>query len=164
MRINVKAIVRNAIIMAIYIVLTFITYPISFNGFQFRISEMLILLCFFRRDYILGLTLGCMVANISSPIPFDWAIGAAWTLLSGLLLSFCKHLFVGVLFTIAINAFGVGMELFLFCNANFWASVGLVAVGEVTVLTVAYIACMILKKRKNFYKVIDANRNLDFKF
>ncbi|HOF43397.1 MAG TPA: QueT transporter family protein, partial [Bacilli bacterium] len=49
-----KVIVRNALIASLYVVLTVIN-PFSFESIQFRISEILILLVFFRKDYFLGL-------------------------------------------------------------------------------------------------------------
>ena len=46
-----------------------ITPPInvlSFGVYQFRISEMLNFLAFYNPKYIIGVTIGCMIANLFS--------------------------------------------------------------------------------------------------
>ena len=42
--------------------------------------------------------------------------------------------------------------------------VGLVAIGEATVMIVEYIFSMIIKKRPRFYRIINANQNIGFKW
>ena len=57
-----------AIVAAIYVVLT-ITPPlnaISYGAYQFRISEMMNFLAFYNPKYIIGVTIGCMIANFFS--------------------------------------------------------------------------------------------------
>ena len=56
------------IVTAIYVVITVLLMPYSFYGIQFRISEALVLLCFYKKDYIIPLTLGCAIANLFSPM------------------------------------------------------------------------------------------------
>ena len=60
-----------AIVAAIYIVLT-ITPPLNamaYYGYQFRVSEMMNFLAFYNKKYLIGVTLGCMIANLFS---FGW--------------------------------------------------------------------------------------------
>ena len=45
------AIIYNASIAAIYVVVTLITYPISYRGIQFRFAEILMIFAFFRKEY-----------------------------------------------------------------------------------------------------------------
>ena len=57
-----------ALVAAIYVALT-ITPPlnaISYGAYQFRISEMMNFMAFYHRKYIIGVTLGCMIANLVS--------------------------------------------------------------------------------------------------
>jgi len=165
LKLTIKDISRLGIIAALYVALTFITYPISFLGIQFRVAEILVFLCFFKKDYIISLTIGCVLVNLASPIGFiDAAIGAGATLLSCLVLMFSKWLIVGVFSTTIINAFLVGFELWYFVKEPFWVSVGLVAIGEVVVLTVGYVLIMYFKKRPKLLEIIKANQNVDFKF
>lgn len=165
MKITVKDIAYNGIIAALYVILTLVTYPISFLGIQFRIAEILILLCFFRKDYCIGLTIGCFISNLFSQIGLiDAAFGTAATLLSCILIMFSKHLAIAVIFPIVFNAFIVGTELYLFVEAEFWISVGYVAIGEAVVMIVGYIIFMIFKKKSSFHKLIRSTQNVDFKF
>ncbi len=158
-----KLITRNGIIAALYVVLTFITYPFSYGAIQVRIAEIMILLCFFRKDYVIGLTIGCCLANLGSSIPFDWLFGALATLIAGLVIGFCKHLIVAIFIPIIVNGFGVGIELFLLLEMNFWISVMYVAIGEAIVMAISYIFFMIIRKRKSFYNLVRATQNIEFK-
>ena len=62
-----KRIVKTAIVAAIYAALTIGLSPISYGPVQFRLSEVLILLAFINSDYIVGLTIGCLIANLLGP-------------------------------------------------------------------------------------------------
>ncbi len=55
---------QAAIIAALYVVLTFVFLPISFGMVQFRIAELLMLLCAFLPGATPGVILGCLLANI----------------------------------------------------------------------------------------------------
>ncbi|MGT2667560.1 QueT transporter family protein [Streptococcus rifensis] len=60
-----------AMVAAIYIALT-ITPPlnaISYGAYQFRLSEMMNFTAFYNKKYIVGVTIGCMIANF---IGFGW--------------------------------------------------------------------------------------------
>jgi len=160
-------IARNAIVLAFYVGLTFMSYPFAFSGFQFRISEILILLCFFNRDYVFGITLGCFLSNFASigTMPFDFLIGTAATLLSCLVVSFSKHLGIAILFPIIFNSFIVGIEYYYFLNIKpYMLGVGMVALGESVMIIISYILCLIFMKKETMQKIIKANRNLDFKW
>ncbi len=65
-----KDVIANLMIMAVYVVLTMVTYPVSFLVVQFRIAEIMVLLVFFRKDYAFDLILGCAVACIF-PVLFN---------------------------------------------------------------------------------------------
>ena len=62
-----KRIVITAAIAALYAVTTLVIAPLSFGSYQFRISEVLVLLALFDPLYIGGLTLGCFIANMLGP-------------------------------------------------------------------------------------------------
>lgn len=73
--------VRVALVAALYVVLT-ITPPlnaISYGAYQFRVSEMLVFLAFYNRKYIIGLTAGCMIANLYSFGLIDVFVGGSQT-------------------------------------------------------------------------------------
>jgi len=166
MKITVKDIAANGIIAAVYVVLTLVTYPLSYMGVQCRIAEAMVLLCFFRKDYIVGLTLGCAIANLFSSVGLvDVAFGTAATFIALLGIMFCKHLIVACAMPIIANAFIIGLELFLFVgNEPYFLFVGTVALGEFVAIGIGYILFMVLKSNSQFLKLIRANQNLDFKF
>ncbi|MGM9873388.1 MAG: QueT transporter family protein [Bacilli bacterium] len=159
------AIVYNASIAAIYVVVTLITYPISYRGIQFRFAEILMIFCFFRKEYAFGLTIGCMISNLMSPLGIiDIAFGTIATLLSCILMMYSKHLLVAISFPVIINAILVGLELLIVFQEPFFISLLTVGLGELVVLVVGYILFMCFKKKKTCYKFLRFNQNLDFKF
>lgn len=60
--------VKISVVAAIYVVLTFAIAPISYGPIQVRISEILVLLAFYDKRYIVSLTIGCLFANMLSPL------------------------------------------------------------------------------------------------
>lgn len=66
--ISVKIIVINAMIASIYAALTLVISPIAYSEIQFRLSEIMVFLAFYNRKYIPGLIIGCIVANLFSPM------------------------------------------------------------------------------------------------
>lgn len=162
---RIETIVYNSVIATLYVVLTYATLPISYGQIQFRISEFLILLCFFRKDYIGGLVIGCAISNLLSTIGlFDVLFGTLATLLACIFIMFSKHLLLAIIFPVLTNSFIVGFELFWLLKEPFWLSVLFVAIGELTVMIISYIVLLFLRKNKKFYSLIRANQNIDFKF
>ena len=162
----VKTITFNAVVAAIYFLLTFATSPISFLGAQIRIAESLVLLCFFRRDFTVGLTLGCFLANLLSPLGVpDMIFGTLATLISCIGVSFMRQLAIATLIPVVVNAFVVGAELYFVLQEPFWLSVGTVALGEfIAVSLVGYWLFFLLGKRQEFRRLIGANRCENFLF
>ena len=75
------------IVGAAYAVLTLLLAPISFSSIQFRVSEVLCILPWFFPCASQGLFIGCIVANLLSPLGvsvFDVVFGSLATLLAGL--------------------------------------------------------------------------------
>ena len=163
----VDRIAKNGIIAALYAALTLACYPFAYGMIQFRISEFLVLLCFFRKDYTIGLTIGCAIANLFSPELFLWdvLIGTCGTLIACLGICFCKHLVVACLMPVIANAVLVGLELSVILELdNFFVCAGFVAIGEIVAMVVGYVIFTLIKHNKRFFEAIDANQNLEFKF
>ena len=160
-----QSIAANGIIAALYVILTLITYPISFEGIQFRFAEILVLLTFFRKDYTFGICLGCALANIASPLGFfDVLFGTLATLLSCVCIFFCKHLLLAVIFPVIFNGVIVGLELYWLLNEPLFISMLSVALGELVVMIVGYFIFFSFRKRPQVLKSIGALQNIDFKF
>ena len=159
-----KDIVQNGLLAALYVVLTYLMAPISFWAIQFRLSEILVLACFFEKKKIVGLTLGCFLANLVSPLGLmDIGFGTLATLLACLGIIFSKHLIIAALFPIVSNGIIVGLELYLIGEPLLF-SMGMVALGELGVMIIGYILLTIIKRNKNFFKAVRATQNVDFKF
>src|SRR5574344_353963 len=162
---TIRDICINAMIASVYFILTIITSPIAFMGVQFRIAEMLVFLCFFRKDYSIGLVIGCLLANLISPLGWpDIVFGTLATLLSCILVIFSKRMIFCVLFPTIINGLVVAAELYYVFELPYWMNVGLVALGEGVVLIVGYVIFMFLIRRKDFLSLIGANQNLEVKW
>lgn len=164
MKLNFKHIADNGLLIAAYIALTFLTYPFSYGPIQFRVAEVLIFLCFFRKDFIIGLTLGTLISNIGSFNPIDLLFGTLATIISCLIIIFSKHLIVGLFVPAIANGLIIGAELYFVLNEPLWISIGTVALGEFVVLLFGYILFMSLRKHKAFFTFIRAKQNTDFKF
>jgi len=111
---------RAAIIAALYAVLTVVTAPISYGSVQFRIAECLCILAFFYDEAVVGLTIGCVIANLFSPSSaLDVVLGSAATFVACLLSNLCYKaiknkvlsFIAGILFPIVINALVVPIAI-----------------------------------------------------
>ena len=72
-----KKIAAVGLVAASYAVITIVFGAISYGPVQFRISEMLMFLPLFGTEYILGLTMGCFIANIAGGLGLVDKIGRA---------------------------------------------------------------------------------------
>ena len=83
MKTTTKFLARSAAIAAVYASLTLILSPISFGSMQLRASEALSVLAYFSPTAVVGLAIGCAVANMWSPYGLvDIIFGSLATLLA----------------------------------------------------------------------------------
>ena len=161
---TIKTIAFNGVLAAMYTIITIVCTPFAYGPIQFRVSEILVLLCFFNKRYSIGLIIGCFLANLNSPtMTLDILFGTAATAIACVDIMFSPRLAIAVLFPIVANAFIVGWELTYF-GEPFWFSVGWVALGETVVLVAGYIFFFLLRKNETFYRLIDAKQNINFKW
>ncbi|MBS5987817.1 QueT transporter family protein [Clostridium paraputrificum] len=139
-----KRIVRTAVIAALYALLTVALAPISYGNFQFRVSEILVLLAYFDPFYIGGLTLGCFIANLLGPNgAMDVIFGTLATFISvgaiSLTAKYIKNkasLFIASLWPTIFNGIIIGWMLNVTVGAPLWITMGEVALGEFVVITI----------------------------
>ena len=84
---KVRFLALGAVIAALYAVLTYVAAAVNlaYGPVQFRFSEALTVLPVFTPAAIPGLTLGCVIANLGSPLGVvDWVFGPLATLLAAL--------------------------------------------------------------------------------
>lgn len=157
---KIKDIVRLSIVCALYVVLTLVFNFISYGNIQFRVAEILVLLCFFRRDYIIPVVLGCVISNLISPMGLiDCLFGGVATLASCVLISYMHNIFISVIFPVVINGLAIGYELFYVTDLPFLYSTITVAIGEFVVLLIGAFLFNHLKKNRNFMELINAKQN-----
>lgn len=130
----VSKLVKNAAIAAVYLVLTVIA-P-SYGAVQFRLSEVMLMLILVNTTYAPGLIVGCMIANLFSPMGIvDVIVGTFATAISIYFMSKTKNQLLATLWPSLFNGLIVGAELYFVLKFPFWASAISVAIGEFVVVT-----------------------------
>lgn len=104
--------VRTAVIAALYAALTLAVAPIAYGAVQFRISEALTILPLFCPEAIVGLTIGCFLANIPSGL-WDMFLGALATLVAATLTRVSRKWYFGIIPPVVVNAFVVPLIIIL---------------------------------------------------
>lgn len=157
----IKKVIRISVIAALYVALTLSLSWLSYGDIQFRVAEILVLLCFFRKDYCISLIIGCAIANCFSPMGIvDVIFGTIATTLSVLFVTKSKHLILTIVYPTIFNAIIVGLELYYMLDLPFFISSVSILVGEALVMIVGYIIFKGLRKNKSFLELIHANQNI----
>ena len=140
-KLNTRQIALNGIVAGLYAAITILTASFAYGNIQFRISEALMMLLLFEPHLTIGLTIGCLIANLFSTVSvLDIVIGTAATLLACLLTTRIKKPWLAPLPTILVNAVMVGAMLSaVFMPASeFWKGLAVfgaeVGAGEAVVL------------------------------
>lgn len=121
---NTPNLVRLALVAAIYAVMTVLIAPIGYGPIQCRISEILVLLCFYRKDYSVSMILGCFIANLFSPFGlYDIIFGTLATAVAVIPMYYVKNVCIASLLPVLSNGIIVGIELYL-CGDPLWFSIG----------------------------------------
>ena len=144
-----------------YVVITYLSslFGLASGVIQFRISEALCILPIFFPEAVIGLFLGCFIANfISGALFWDILFGSIATLIGAIGARLCRRLpdrlmFISTLPTLFANAIIVPFVLMYVYGADgalwyFFLTVGL---GELVCATVGGTALYFLLK-KNFKK------------
>ena len=143
MKKHTRHMVHAAIIAALYVVLTHfqnLLLPGSATwAIQLRLSEALCVLAFFTPAAIPGLSVGCLLFNLTyaAALPLDMVVGTLATYLAaqGMWL-LRKYPLPALLLPAVTNAFLVGWELSVYIGGAFWVNAAYVAAGEAIVLLV----------------------------
>lgn len=149
-----------AIIAALYAVLTHLQNLIlpgsATWAIQMRFSEVLCILAFFTPAAIPGLSIGCLLFNLtfSAALPLDFLAGTLATYLAtqGMWLTRKLRIFgiplPGLLMPAITNAFLVGWELTVYVGGGFWINALYVALGELAVLLIPGTAMYLVMKHR----------------
>ena len=99
-KITTKQLVQIAVIAAIYAVLTAVFMSVSFTALQLRVSEVMVFLAYFNPLSIIGLTLGCFIANLlMSPTPLlevGMVVASIWPVLFNAVIVGAMLCFAGI--------------------------------------------------------------------
>ena len=151
-----------AIIAALYAVLTHLqnlVLPGSATwAIQMRLSEALCVLSFFTPAAIPGLSLGCLLFNLtySATLPLDFLVGTLATYLAcqGMYLSrkitVRRIPLLGLMMPALTNAVLVGWELMVYIGGGFFLNASYVAIGEAIVLLTLGTALYCLLRSRGF--------------
>ena len=133
-------IVQAAVIAAVYAALTYAAAMagLAYGNIQFRFSEALTILAAFTPAAIPGLTVGCLLANITSPYGIvDVICGTLATLIAAYLSYKTRKITIkglpllSAIFPVITNAVIVGLEITLLMPEGFKFTAFLICAAEV---------------------------------
>ena len=133
-----QRLVGAALIAALYAAATYASAAagLAYGGVQFRFSEALTILPVFTPYAIPGLTIGCLLGNLASPLGLaDILCGTAASLIAACLTRLLRNIkpggipWLACLPPVLVNALIVGAELALLTapSGGFWPAFGLFA-------------------------------------
>jgi len=154
-------IVKASLFAAVYIVLTHLQnllFPtLAWGMIQFRASEAMCILALFTPSAIPGLTVGCLVFNLTSgaALPLDFLLGTLASFLATLCMWLTRRVtlrgfpLMALLFPVIFNAVLVGWELSVYIGGGFILNALCVAAGEAGVMfTLGLLLYYTIKARK----------------
>lgn len=149
---NIKRLVRCAMVAALYVVLCMVLAPFSFGAIQVRVAEMLCLLPVFGPEYIVAVTLGCFLSNLLASTMVDVVFGTVATLLACVVTYALRNVRIGTLRLaipasippIVFNAVIIGGVMLTFFLPDVTGSVSLALFNALTVGIGEVISCGVL--------------------
>ena len=157
---KVKTIARVAIVAAIYVAITLLTYPLSYGSIQFRISECLVLLTFFNKKYGIGVTIGVFIANFFNPefALLDLFFGTLSTAIAVVLICFTKKLFVASLWPFLTSVIVV-LEIVIALQLPFFeTALGVMIPMFIIECVIGFTLFKILSRNYGFLKLLNCER------
>ena len=161
MRKRIRRLTHAAIIAALYAVLTHLQnliLPGSASwAIQCRISEAMCVLALFTPAAIPGLTIGCLLFNITfaAALPLDFLVGSLATALAATAMWKLRRYPLPALTMPALfNAILVGWELTVYIGGGFWLNAVYVAIGELIVMLTLGLLLYTVMKRRNLGKIL----------
>ncbi|MBC1458117.1 QueT transporter family protein [Listeria newyorkensis] len=160
---KIKTLTVNAIVAALYVVVTLVVAPFGFTNIQFRLSEMFNHLIVFDKKYFFGIVVGVLIANFFSPLGwYDWVFGVGQSAISLaiviLLSRYVANVKVRMVLTtlvFSVTMFIIAWELALVLEFPFLYTWLTLAISEFIVLAVGAPIMYYINKRINFKKIIN---------
>lgn len=159
---NIKTIVINGVIAALYFVVTAVVAPFGFTHIQFRLSELFNHLIVFDKKYFFGIIGGVFLANLFlSPLKVDLIFGVLHTMISLVIVIWLSRYVKNKLALMWINStvFSVNMfiiaymlKVFLHLSEGFFFLWTTLAVSEFVMMGIAIPVVHLISHRVNLAK------------
>ena len=147
-----KILARQALIASIYFVTTYFFKDISYGPIQFRVAEILNVLAFYNPMYVIGVTVGCFIANLYSQFGiYDLIFGTLHTFVALTAMSRIKNIYISSLMPSLFSFIvGIGIMLATGTTAGFISTTLYIMLSEF--VAVSIIGVMLFKAfEKNPY-------------
>lgn len=161
---KIKTLIINALVAALYFVVTWLVAPFGFLNVQFRLSELFNHLIVFNKKYFFGIVLGVFISNLFlSPTKADLIFGVLHTALSlGITLLFARFIKNKITLMIinttvfSFNMFIIAYLLKVFAELKdaflvLWLSLG---ISEFFTMSLAIVVIYFINKRLDLEKLI----------
>jgi uncharacterized membrane protein len=160
---NIRTIVVNGILAAVYIAVTMLIQPFGFTNVQFRVSEMLNHLVVFNKKYFFGIVLGVFFANLffSPMVAYDLVFGVGQSVIAFLITIFSMRYVKNIWARMAVNTlvftftmFLIAWELKLAFDLPFLFTWLTTAAGEFVVMAVGAPIMYAVNQRAHLDKLV----------
>ena len=153
--ISVKLIVVNAMIASVYAALTLAISPIASSEIQFRLSEIMVFLAFYNKKYIPGLIIGCIIANLFSPMGLlDVIFGTISTIIVCITMYVIKNRYLAAIIGAIITGLIIGGELWYAYQIPYLINALYVAIGELIVLIIGALVFKAIEHNEYFINIL----------
>ena len=165
---STKSFVRQALIAAIYFVLTITLGNFGYGPVQFRYAEILNLLAFYNPVNAIGVTVGVFLSNLGSTLgAYDLIFGTFHTAISLYFITKSKNLILASIWP-TVFSFIIGFELsYLAGLGSMWEMTLGVMLSEFIIMTIIAVPLYkLLEKNREFMNVIgnyEKTDNCNFK-
>ncbi|WP_042352917.1 QueT transporter family protein [Bacillus massiliigorillae] len=159
-RTSVSELTKTSLVAALYVAVTVVISVISFGAVQLRLSEMFNYLALYNKRYVVGVTLGVILANFMSPTwVLDVPIGGISTFLVLILCravtkkianDILKMVITALIF--AVSMFTVAGQLTILFDLPFWPTYLTVGIGELLSMTIGGMAIYFINKKIDLTK------------
>ncbi len=148
---NSKKLTRGAMVVGLYVIITYLLAPISFGPLQFRAAEALTVLPIIYPEAIPALFVAVLLANILGGLGLIDIIGGSLvTLLAAYLTYKFRKSFLAYLSPIILNGVLISIYLHILFGLPYWLTVIQIAASEaVVVFLIGYPLIKYLKSRLN---------------
>ncbi|WP_317843101.1 QueT transporter family protein [Ornithinibacillus gellani] len=163
MNINIRTLVTNGVLAALYIAATALVAPIAFSNIQFRLSEIFNHLIVFDKRYFWGIAIGVFFANLfMSTLGAYELLGLSQTIISLLITMgfgvFIKNKLVLMVINTVVftcNMWIIALMLNLAIEVPFFITWMTTAAGELIVMSIGIAVIWALHQRLRFDRLFD---------